>query len=279
MNRRTRHARPGLAASIDWRRLAGVALPTLLLAIAIGGVTVEHLTQSRVPQVALSIDPGNARAKARLAEMLFARDQQKADVGQMLGLSRASLRRQSFNPEAMRTIALGYALQDNIAKARPAFRVAGQLSKRDAPTNIWLIEDAVQRDSVPDALALFDRSLRVEDNLRPVLFPVLASALSDPVIAKAAVPIFEARPVWARFFVKYAMDEGNAAPALAFLTSAKPSEAERAGGLRNAESGRQADPDRPVRDGEQIISALRAQVGRRAGQRSRIPAQGGLASL
>ena len=218
MGKSQRWVGPGWFAALSWRRLVVTASIGVLLAVAVGVLTFAQLAQTRAPQAALMIDPHNARANSRLAELMFASGQQNADADELLRLSSMSLRRQAFNPEALRMLALGFALKDDVTKARPAFRFAGLLSKRDAPTNIWLIEDAVQRDSVPDALALFDRSLRVEDSLRPVLFPILANALSDPVIAKAAVPIFEARPVWARFFVKYAMNEADGAPALGALS-------------------------------------------------------------
>jgi hypothetical protein len=113
---------------------------------------------------------------------------------------------------ALRALALS---EPDSAEARP--RRAGQLmaqaerlSRRDLPTQLWLVEHAVRRGNVDAALKHFDIALRTSLRTRDTIFAMLASAAaSDAHIESALAASLRQRPIWALPFLAYLADQGR----------------------------------------------------------------------
>jgi hypothetical protein len=83
------------------------------------------------------------------------------------------------------------------------------VSRRDLRTHLWAIEYAVSRDDVAGALRSYDVALRTSRRAPDILFPILATALSDETIRKAIISTILKLPAWAPSFINYV---ANTAP-------------------------------------------------------------------
>jgi hypothetical protein len=101
--------------------------------------------------------------------------------------------------------------------ARRLMAYSESLSQRDLPTQIWLIQDAVQHNDVARALHHYDTALRSSDASKPLLFPVLVSALGQPAVVAGLVDTIAGRPAWAAAFLEKAAREAQDMNGLAAL--------------------------------------------------------------
>jgi hypothetical protein len=86
---------------------------------------------------------------------------------------------------------------------------ADQLSRRDLMSRVWLIQTAVNKGSVADALTNFDIALRTSEQAPQLLFPILASALTDDSLARPIGALLKRRPPWAERFIYDTVSAGG----------------------------------------------------------------------
>lgn len=139
-------------------------------------------------------------------------DRERADM-----LARDALLKDATAVTAVSTLALNAEVRGDPSSAQRYFRYANGLSRRDLPTQLWMIEDAVARNDVPGALRHYDIALRTSDQTHDILFPILASAMSDETVRKALVQTLAGRPVWAGEFIDYAASKAPDPRAVASL--------------------------------------------------------------
>ena len=108
----------------------------------------------------------------------------------------------------MATLGINAEVRGDKAMARRYFSYAQKLSRRDLRTQLFMIEDAVQREDIPGALHQYDMTLRVFPDLGEMLYPVLASASVDPVIRHQLVKTLAGKPVWSNSFIGFAAGKG-----------------------------------------------------------------------
>src|SRR5690606_9338570 len=129
--------------------LRGTILPTAcgLLALVLAvQVSVAGIYGSARPQSVLLWAPSDADAQAKLASTILSTEPTGAIRDQAIRLARRSLERSPLNPVAVRSLALAAetgAARDH-ARAIRLFKEAERLSRRDKPTQLWLIENAVR---------------------------------------------------------------------------------------------------------------------------------------
>jgi hypothetical protein len=144
---------------------------------------MTNATHRRNPDTALRFTGDDAVALAALADRRIADQGAAATVdAETLKLARESLKRQALNPVALRLIGIGASVKGGFAAGRPAMSAANRLSRRDLPTQFWLIEEAVSRGDVAGALGHYDHALRTKPGSQQLLFPVLTSAVEDPAL-------------------------------------------------------------------------------------------------
>jgi hypothetical protein len=97
--------------------------------------------------------------------------------------ARSLLHASPLEPQAIRQIALAEAQLDQ-ADPYPSLRLAERLSRRDARTQIALMQDAAAKADYSSALGHLDNLLQITPSLGNQLFPVLAPLVADPVFSR-----------------------------------------------------------------------------------------------
>lgn len=181
-----------------WIVVTILSLPLLWLSLA---VSIAGVTDRHHPSQALMWWPWSADASANLAGRLVV-GSSPTDRAEVTELAQRALRRQAILPVAVRTLAIAKVYANPTSdKPRELIAYAEKLSRRDAPTQLWLIEDSVQRGNVASALIHYDRILRTSLEARAQVLPVLTAAVNDPAIARALARLLARQPSWRDDFV------------------------------------------------------------------------------
>lgn len=181
-----------------WR---GLAVWALLLLVTSAVVIRFELSRAliRMPTTALRVAPDNAAALAALAEERLDGKTGRIDIQGAQEAARAALRRQPLLPTAWRILGVT-SVEPEDAVAYLEF--AEKLSRRDSPTQLGLIGYRSAQGDVVATLRHYDTILRVTYSYDPLLFPTLASALSNPIVLHLASRQLLDAP-WRRRFFSY----------------------------------------------------------------------------
>lgn len=98
--------------------------------------------------------------------------------------------------------------------------LAEQVSRRDSLLQLAMIEAAVERNDIPTALVHYDRALSIYPDLRPLLFPVLTGAMTDPDIRKGFIALAGQGRPWVSPFLAYAVRQGDTPSAIVIVLEA-----------------------------------------------------------
>ncbi len=181
------------------------AIVTFAGAAFAGLFTAGMVTARADPQGALARWPVDT-AKVGVATALLAQNPSRAQADRAAALGEAVLARTPVSAEAARDVALSRLARGDLTQARAVIAQGEGLSRRDLPTQMWLIEDRVQAGDVAGALTHYDRAMRTSQESRAVLLPVLAQAADDPAIARLLAAWLTARPEWwSDFLGRFAM--------------------------------------------------------------------------
>lgn len=221
-SRRSNDRRPAAPFRALLSRLGlGRVLLTIGLGIVAAGLalalTAATLMRRANPDMAARLMPIDGLALAYRAERLLGQDplHPSAEVAE---LAREALRRQPINPTALRVLGIVAITRGDERKGRALILQAERQSRRDGPTQFWLIEDAVQRGDVRVALIHYDIVLRNKPSSHTLLFPILLEALNDPAIRGALGRYFATDEIWAPQFASYALANSKNLDALVALT-------------------------------------------------------------
>jgi len=94
---------------------------------------------------------------------------------------------------------------------------ADAMSRRDIPTQMWLIERNVAANNVPGALAHYGVALRVAPETSQQLFPILAAALNDPDLVLPITRLVRDGDSWRSQFLYFVNVNATNLPHLARL--------------------------------------------------------------
>lgn len=182
----------------------------LVLAIAVGAVGIAGAMRSlgsaqRVdrPDLAYRIAPGDARiAGTQALTLVQAGDDAAQD--RAAAIAREALSRDIGNIPA--TVALGTLADQkgDIRRARALFGYAQSWARRDLFSQLWLIQDAVNRGDVKGALRHYDYALRAAPLAQKILFPILARSLAAPEVRGEVVDLLARGPRWGASFMEAA---------------------------------------------------------------------------
>jgi hypothetical protein len=202
------------AADLKTRSLAewsirGAAAATIGIA---GYLGVTHSLAMALPQQALDrahrLSPDNALVSAELSRQQLASEisaggADKTRLAEPERLARQALLRDATAIPAVTTLGLIAQLRGDTNIALRRFTYAEQLSRRDLPTQLWLMENAVSRENIAQALRHYDTALRTKRSAPDLLFPVLATASTDPAIARELVRTLGTAPAWGPAFLLF----------------------------------------------------------------------------
>jgi hypothetical protein len=99
-------------------------------------------------------------------------------------------------------------------------RFAESLSRRDLPTELWLIEANVQRNDIEGALTHYDRALRTSLLAGEVLYPVLVQAAGDRRVMLPVARLVGSRPLWWSDFAHRLVAESRSPAAIVTVIGA-----------------------------------------------------------
>lgn len=201
-------------AQLPFRRLVPVLILSLILGWFVLAITIDRVFARRQPQIALAWNKGSAEANVRFADKLLQGEASQAAISRAAELARRSFIRQPVNPGAARLLAIEAAAQGNVQQGEALARYAEDMSRRDLPTQLWLIETNVSRGDIRGALRHYDRAMRTSVTGRTTLFPILAAAADDPEIWRPLADVLAQRPQWWRAFVDQLIPRSKSPDAL-----------------------------------------------------------------
>jgi len=214
-----RHSRVARRRWFAWkdvskkRLLAAVlfAMAGCWLVITVGAAAILRSGQ---PDLALRFAPWDARALGRAAEReLASGTPDRAAFARAAVLARRALRWDPTIVPAWRMLGLNEAAKGRGTLATRLFAVSEKLSRRDLPTQLWLIEEAVGRGDVAGALHHYDVALRTNPKAHDRLMPILVTAAGDPNTAPALGRLLATRPFWSgNFYYRLATAPAETAP-------------------------------------------------------------------
>ena len=199
-----RPAPPKRRSPRAWGARAAIALPVAVLGFASITFSVAQVIAKRDPMLAHGLAPYDGRITAKAATVLAGAEANAADRRRADDLARQALRQDATAVLAISTLGLNADLRGDKNGARRLFAQAQHQSRRDLRTQLWMIEDAVERGSIPEALKHYDRALRVAPQLGELLYPVLATANAEAAVRRELARTLAGRPSWGESFISYA---------------------------------------------------------------------------
>ncbi|RYF12977.1 MAG: hypothetical protein EOO77_16490 [Oxalobacteraceae bacterium] len=192
-----------------------------LTAAALGYVSVAYTLgyslRTSATERGHRLAPADGRITALMAQRLAKIDARAADRHLANRLARAALLQDPTAVVAASTLGLNAQLAGDTKSARRLFSYAEKLSRREFQTEIWAIEDAVGRGDVPGVLHHYDVALRTSRSAPDVLFPILGTAISQPDVQRALLPVLNRAPSWRDPFFQWLIGNGINDKAAAIL--------------------------------------------------------------
>ncbi len=180
-----------------------LALAVVVVVLGYYGITfsVAQLLVARRPALAYRLAPYDGRITGAYATALAGVDATPQDRVAADAFANLALKQDPMAVAALETLGLNADTRGDSIAARRYFTHAQRLSRRSLRTQLFMIENAVQRGDIPGALHQYDITLRVLPALSDLLYPVLASASTDPEIRRELVKTLAGRPSWSDSFI------------------------------------------------------------------------------
>ncbi len=198
------------------RTLAILVSGAIALWISVG-VTLNLTVARQTPALAANWWPVGVIAKVTRGQQQLVTAQRlpAATVDRLRASLREAALREPVNTDALGTLAAFDEYRGDTKRAGALFRAAETVSRRNTLAELWLIEDAVRRNSVPEAIRHYNRAMLVSNDARATLIPVLVSASADPVVLKELQPLLARRPLWWRDYMTQLGTTGDSAATMA----------------------------------------------------------------
>lgn len=184
--------------------LTASAVLILALAVTIGGIARE-----RAPALAARFGGGDARSLANVARSMVEAGEGAGALQQAEQLTRLAVQRDATVPEAYGVLGEIAEARGQTVRADRAFSHAVALSKRELETELWLARRALSKGDGESALLHLDRALKVHARSRPIILPLLVSALDDPMFIEPIVDRMEEKPVWGPDYLAMAASQAR----------------------------------------------------------------------
>jgi hypothetical protein len=184
-------------------RLAGIAVPLVVAAYS-GQNSVQSYLQEADPKAAYLADPsdGLAAVNAFAAELKtnpqFIISSRDADA------ARAALMSRPLNASLLSFYGLRAASIDETGLASALMASADTVSRRDAFSQLWMIEEKSGADDVKGAVSHYNALLSVHPTMQGTFLPVLVSAVAYPEVRAAIRPYLTPETMWSRPFLDLA---------------------------------------------------------------------------
>jgi hypothetical protein len=218
------------AADSDRRRrlvrYAAIAVATPILLWLSLAVSVAGVMREARPDVALMFWPGDGLAEAMQDEYLVQESLSSPRHDTQIALARDAIAAEPTSARAARILAM---FSDDQAQVARRFAYARRLSRRDLIINLWFIEEAVQRNDVPGALAQYDVTLRTSSEAPRLLFPILNAAMAQRDLEDPIARLLATGGEWVPDYFEQVLTDRARAPDLGRVTLHRPQVLQRLG--------------------------------------------------
>lgn len=171
----------------------------------------------KAPDAALRINPGSAAAAAQQESLRVQKDLRPAARAAIRRDAAAIVQRDPTNVTAITTLGLA---TDDERRARAIMATSNDLSRRSLLAQLWLIQDAVNRNDAGEALVHYDVALRTSPRAAAILFPVLVNATTDRGLLPDLARMLARQPSWGAQYLQQLAQSGTDLPNIAALFSA-----------------------------------------------------------
>ncbi len=107
-----------------------------------------------------------------------------------------------FDAQAAAHLGLLLQLDNDQAAAAEMMAYAQRVSRRDTATQFWWIEYWAQRGEVAKILRHYDTALRTSSQAPSILFPILVTAVEDPIVSRQLAESLDRNALWTEQFVQ-----------------------------------------------------------------------------
>jgi hypothetical protein len=184
--------------------------------LALGVAAYFSLTSSAAnvlvkadPQLAHALAPRNGAVTAALAAQQFSERPSPDAKSPPARAADLAVLQDATAVEALTVLGFQAQLRGEEARSDQMFSLGAALSRRELRPQLWAVEEAVSRGDIAGALKHYDIALRTSADAQIMLFPILASALVEPKVRAALLPIMRSQPSWSASFLSHAADHGS----------------------------------------------------------------------
>lgn len=194
----------GAASRNRWWRFGAAGL-ALVGAYWSTSATMARVVVKSNPMLAHRLAPGDGQITARYAQFLLYGESSGTRTSGAESAARQALIQDATAVDALSVLGLRSQIAGQDDAARRYFGYSLRMSRRELQPRLWAIEEAVARGDIDGALSHYDLALRTSRTASQVLFPPLATALSEPLVLDRIVALLLGRdPPWRRDFLTYA---------------------------------------------------------------------------
>ena len=204
-----------------WR--VAIALATLILAGVVCAQAIAQVAGPRRPTLATVLWPWSGLAQARMGE-LSVDPETLTVVPAARAWARRALASEPLAVNAVRTIGQRQQVEGRVADARRTMALAADLSRRDVPTQSWMIREAVADNDLDAVLDHYDTALRGSLSAKRLLTPALVKAIAVPGAVAPFARLVDRHPPWFPGYVRSVAATGStdAAANMAGVLLARP---------------------------------------------------------
>lgn len=184
-------------------RFLGIAL--LLVGAAYAGQNaVKSYLREADPKAAYSADPSDGLAAVNAFAAELTKNPQFIISGRAADAARASLVSRPLNPNLLSFYGLRAASIGEQGLASALMASADAVSRRDAFSQLWMIEQKSGADDVKGAVRHYNALLSVHPAMQATFLPVLVSAVAYPEVRAAIRPYLNPETKWGASFLDLA---------------------------------------------------------------------------
>lgn len=191
----------------NWRKTAVFMLAAIVVSYLAAVNSLANIARRKNPEIALMVSREEPVALTTKADREFQATQTPSALTGVERQARRALRQQAHNAAAIRLLGYVADVRGNSQEAQRFVNMSSRVSRRDFGTQIWLIEQAAQKEQLAKALLHYDIALRTTIESRSILFPTLINALASEDVRRAFTPYVSNAPTWMLDFIPQAIAE------------------------------------------------------------------------
>ena len=213
-------------ANIGIRMILGLSLGLIGGVFAFVESTATALSDNN-PALALTINGDNEIAAQRMANLHMKNIDDQKSLQSAKALTLAALENAPGLAPSIRNFALLSELKVLDGNTDDLMQMATKFSRRDLPTQLWLIEKEVQGGDAAKTLAVYDLAMTSNPEIREILFPILANGVTDSELVGPIAKVLKTEPTWAPAFYAHFYENETVLGNFLYLLNALGPDSER----------------------------------------------------